>query len=107
MKNEAQQAPPASTAAQPEQRLNVSLDHHAMVTERASLPLVPLSDADRYLWIRANRGNFAIVDALDHSDRDSDFDSHIDAAVRMSKAGRHQSCVLGDLNRCGTGRGPG
>ena len=88
MKNEAQQAPPASTAAQPEQRMHASLDHHAKVTARTS-PLAPLSDADRYTWIRANRGNFAIVDALSHSDRDSDFDSHIDAAIRMSKAGRH------------------
>jgi hypothetical protein len=107
MKNEAQQGPPASTAAQREQRLHISLDHHAKVTERTSPPLVPLSDADRYQWIRVNRGNFAIVDALDHSDRDSDFDAHIDAAVRMSKAGRHQSCRLGDLNRSGTRRMPG
>lgn len=106
MKNEAQQGPPASTAAQTEQRLHVSLDHQAKVTARTSPP-APLSDADRYQWIRANRGNFAIVDALDLSDRDSEFDAHIDAAVRMSKAGRHQSCCLGDLNRCGTGGEPG
>lgn len=107
MKNEAQQAPPASTAAQPEQRLHVSPDRHATVTKRASPPLVPLSDAERYQWIRANRGNFAIVDALDHSDRDADFDAHIDAALRMSKAGRHHCCGLGDLNRSGTDRVPG
>ena len=89
MKNEAQQGPPASTAK---------------VTARTSA-LAPLSDADRYQWIRANRGNFAIVDALHQSDRDADFDAQIDVAVRMSKAGRHQSCRLADLNR--TGRGPG
>ena len=106
MKNETQQGAPASTGAQPEQRLHVSLNHNAKAIAQTS-PFAPLSDADRYVWIRANRGNFAIVDALDHSDRDSDFDSHIDAAVRMSKAGRHQSCRLGDLNRSGTDRRPG
>jgi len=106
MKNEAQHGPPASTAAQPEKRLHVSPGRHEEVPARAST-LAPLSDADRYQWIRANRGNFAIVDALDHSDRDADFDAHIDAAVRMSKAGRHLYCRLGDLNRWGTSRVPG
>jgi hypothetical protein len=101
-REEVQQGSPASTAAQPEQSPDVSLDRHAKVTARTS-PLVPLSDADRYQWIRTNRGNIAIVDALHQSDRDADFDAQID--VRMSKAGRHQSCCLGDWNR--TGRGPG
>jgi len=106
MKNEAQHGSPAPTAAQPEQRLHVSLGRHEEVTARAST-LAPLSDANRYQWIRANRGNFAIVDALEHSDRDADFDTRIDAAACLSKAGRHQSCGLGDLNRSGTGRVPG
>lgn len=50
---------------------------------------VPPSDADKYRWIRANRGNFAITEALAHSARDADFDEQIAAAMRMSAAGRH------------------
>jgi hypothetical protein len=54
----------------------------------ARRPLSP-SDSDKYRWICANRGNFAIVDALDNSDRDADFDAKIEAAMGMSVAGRH------------------
>ena len=56
----------------------------------AAKPLAqPVSDADRYRWIRANRGNFAIIEALQHADRDADFDACIDEAMRMAAAGRH------------------
>ena len=97
MEHEAQDVLPDPTAAPPEQQLHVSLPY-AEVTERASAP-VPLSDADRYKWIRGNRGSFAIVNALGHSDRDADFDAHIDVAIRLSMAGRHQYCRLGELGR--------
>ena len=38
-------------------------------------------------WIRANRGNFAIVDALAGCDRDADFDDRIAAEMAMCAAG--------------------
>ena len=60
-------------------------------------PPTSIGDADRLRWIRANRGNFAIVDALEHSDRDADFDAKIDAAMRISLAGRHIYVGLDDL----------
>lgn len=88
MEQETQDLPPEPTTAPSTQRRHVSL-LCAEVTERASAQ-VPLSDADRYEWIRGNRGSFAIANALNHSDRDADFDAHIDAAIRMSMAGRHQ-----------------
>jgi len=46
------------------------------------------SDAERYRWIRANRGNFAIVEALNGSDRDADFDERVEAEMRMCAAGK-------------------
>ena len=49
----------------------------------------PLTDAERYRWIRANRGSTLITDALLSADFDSDFDAQIDAAVRAHRAGRH------------------
>ena len=58
-----------------------------------------ISDADRYCWIRANRGNFTILDALRHSNRDADFDATIDTAMRMSFAGRHIYASFDDLTR--------
>jgi hypothetical protein len=54
---------------------------------------LPLSDADRYCWIRANRGNFAITEALCGSDRDSVFDAKIEAAMRTAAAGRRYYAV--------------
>lgn len=63
-------------------------DHHASNAVRGRLPLSQ-SDADKYRWIRANRGNFAIVEALKSSNRDADFDAQIEAAMRMSASGRH------------------
>jgi hypothetical protein len=46
------------------------------------------SDAERYRWMRAHRGNFAIFEAFSHSDRDADFDHRIVAEMRTSAAGR-------------------
>ena len=64
------------------------LDRYAADAARAP-PSLSLSNADKYCWIRANRGNFAIVEALNNSDRDADFDARIEAAMRMSASGRH------------------
>jgi hypothetical protein len=50
-------------------------------------PTADPSDAEKYRWIRSNRGNFAIVDALDKSDRDGDFDDRIAAEMAMCAAG--------------------
>ena len=50
-------------------------------------PMTGPSDAEKYRWIRANRGNFAIVDALGKSDRDADFDDRIAAEMAMCAAG--------------------
>jgi hypothetical protein len=50
--------------------------------------MMPPLDAEKYRWIRANRGNFAIVEALNGSDRDSDFDERIEAEMRMCAAGK-------------------
>jgi hypothetical protein len=46
------------------------------------------SDAEKYRWIRAHRGNFAIDEALQRSDRDGDFDSRIEREMAMTAAGR-------------------
>jgi hypothetical protein len=51
-------------------------------------PMVGPSDAEKYRWIRANRGNFAIVEALDGCDRDADFDARIAAEMAMCAAGK-------------------
>ena len=48
----------------------------------------PPSDAEKYRWIRAHRGNFAIDEALAASDRDSDFDGRIEREMAMTAAGR-------------------
>ena len=46
------------------------------------------SDAEKYRWIRANRGNFAIVEALAQCDRDADFDTRIVTEMGMCAAGK-------------------
>jgi hypothetical protein len=51
-------------------------------------PMAGPSDAEKYRWIRANRGNFAIVEALAHCDRDADFDNRIAAEMGMCAAGK-------------------
>ena len=65
--------------------------HHAYLRKVADATeaVLPLTDADRYRWIRANRGSTLITDALQSADFDSDFDAQIDAAVRAQRAGRH------------------
>jgi len=70
-------------------RLRRLQDRYATGTAMPARSAPSISDADRFCWIRANRGNFAILDALKHSNRDVDFDARIDAAMRMSLAGRH------------------
>ena len=47
------------------------------------------TDAEKYRWIRAHRGNFEIYDALACADRDIDFDMRIEREMAMSAAGRH------------------
>lgn len=68
-------------------------------TKSSTQPLPLLSDADKYRWICAKRGNFAIADALKNSGRDADFDAQIEAAMRMSAAGRHYYSYLDGLLR--------
>ena len=48
----------------------------------------PPSDAERYRWIRANRGNAALHEALRHAHFDHDFNDQIDAAMRAQRDGR-------------------
>lgn len=49
------------------------------------------SDAEKYRWIRAHRGNLAISQALDGSDRDADFDNQIEREMAMTAAGKDSS----------------
>ena len=51
-------------------------------------PMIGPSDAEKYRWIRTNRGNFAIVEALDQCDRDADFDMRIATEMSMCAAGK-------------------
>jgi hypothetical protein len=51
-------------------------------------PMADPSDAEKYRWIRSNRGNFAIAEALTACDRDADFDSRIAAEMAMCAAGK-------------------
>ena len=55
-------------------------------TNPARMLVDDLSDGEKYRWIRGNRGNHAISDAIAHSDRNKDFDDRIDAA--MTQRGR-------------------
>ncbi|WP_372526082.1 hypothetical protein [Piscinibacter sp.] len=103
MNQEAQDATQAAAAAASEAgydlwlvRLQQSYVEDASKVPSTRPPL-PLSDADKYRWIRANRGNFAIADALNNSDRDADFDAQIAAAMRTSAAGRHYYSHLHSL----------
>ncbi|MEP6502416.1 MAG: hypothetical protein ABJD97_03750 [Betaproteobacteria bacterium] len=62
-----------------------------LATARHGLHLHPMpnpSDAEKYRWIRANHGNFAIVEALSGCDKDADFDNRIAAEMGMCAAGR-------------------
>lgn len=101
MNQEAQDAP-AALAAAPDAGMQLRLrrlqDRYATVAATPARP-APSTDADRFCWIRENRGNFAILDALKRSNRDVDFDARIDAAMRMSLAGRHFNAGLDNLTR--------
>ena len=90
LKQDAPPVPAAATNAVHEIGRRRLLDRYAADAARAPL-LLSLSNADKYRWIRANRGNFAIADAFNNSDRDDDFDARIEAAMRISVAGRHYS----------------
>ncbi len=59
-------------------------------------PMSGPSDAEKYRWIRSNRGNFAIVDALAGCDRDADFDDRIAAEMAMCAAGMRSYRPSGD-----------
>lgn len=48
----------------------------------------PTTDADKYRWIRANRGHFAIAQALSDAAHDADFDTRIEAAMRVNAESR-------------------
>ncbi len=63
-----------------------SIDGERCTSQQHSI--AGLLDAEKYRWIRANRGNFAIVEALNGSDRDADFDERIEAEMRMCAAGK-------------------
>ena len=60
-------------------------------------PMVGPSDAEKYRWIRANRGNFAIVEALNQCDRDADFDMRIATEMGMCAAGKGSYRIGGQL----------
>lgn len=58
-------------------------------------PMAGPSDAEKYRWIRANRGNFAIVEALAQCDRDADFDNRIATEMSMCAAGKGSYRISG------------
>jgi hypothetical protein len=74
-----------SSAPRPDATPDDSGDNGRHTAQRH--PMISPSDAEKYRWLRANRGNFAIVDALNRSDRDGDFDARIEAEMQMCAAG--------------------
>jgi hypothetical protein len=60
---------------------------------------MPMSygDADKLRWIRANRHNFDLLDALRSSVSDADFDAQLEAAMRMSVASPSYFGPLDDI----------
>jgi hypothetical protein len=48
----------------------------------------PPTDAERYRWIRANRTDAALHEALRHAHFDHDFNDQIDAAMRAQREER-------------------
>ena len=58
-------------------------------------PMVGPSDAEKYRWIRANRGNLAIVEALNQCDRDADFDMRITTEMGMCASGKASYRIAG------------
>lgn len=51
-------------------------------------PTTNPSDAEKYRWIRSNRGNFAITEALAGCDKDAEFDDRIATEMAMCAAGK-------------------
>jgi hypothetical protein len=58
------------------------------------------SDGEKYRWIRGHRGDSAISDAIAHSDRNKDFDAHIDAAMTQSD---HAAAAMGAPEQASAG----
>jgi len=80
------QAPPPSLLLAATDNNREGRQHH---------PMVGPSDAEKYRWIRANRGNFAIVEALAQCDRDADFDVRITTEMGMCAAGKASYRIAG------------
>jgi hypothetical protein len=53
----------------------------------------PPTDAERYRWIRANRLDAAVHDALRNAHAEHDFDDQIDAAMRAQRDGQSSAAV--------------
>lgn len=64
-------------------------DEPTQALTRAHTSPRPFTDAERYAWIRGNRGNFLIFEALHRANYDGDFDALIDASMRAHGRGRH------------------
>jgi hypothetical protein len=80
----------------------MKIDHPAPGPPRSTnhdprYPTSAPSDAEKYRWIRAHRGNYAISQALDSSDRDADFDGRIEREMAMTAAGRDSYASGGRL----------
>jgi hypothetical protein len=67
----------------------VDLDGRLQPAHRRRSDPHPFTDEQRYAWIRGNRGNFLILEALNRANYDSDFDALIDAAIHAHATGRH------------------
>lgn len=53
----------------------------------------PPTDAERYRWIRANRSDAALHEALRVAHFDAEFDDRIDAAMRAEREGHATQAV--------------
>lgn len=53
----------------------------------------PPTDAERYRWIKANRLDPAVHEALRMAHADHDFDDQIDAAIRARREGQSAPAV--------------
>lgn len=88
---------PANSSERPAPRPDVSSHNervqslHDRYVETSSpvADVQAMSDAERYRWIRENRGSTMISDALMNANFDADFDAQIDAAIQAHRCGRH------------------
>jgi hypothetical protein len=87
MKNdkEGDESPTDSTIRSPESLPEAVGGNARYSAQRHPMPAA--SDAEKYRWMRGHRGNFAIVEALEKSDKDADFDARIEAEMRMCARG--------------------